>query len=215
MADQETASAAAPASPSVHPTSPAAPPASTISVSMTEFVIPAPLKFLMSNLKSIINLQLSDKNYSMWSLQIFRLFAANGFEGYLTDSQTHLGKPDGHPDSRLWRLIDQNLVSALLSTISPSVLPYILHLSSTHEIWSTLANRLQPTNRSRVIQLKNELHNIQMRDCSMNQYLAQVKTLVDNIAVAGSHIDSEEILMYILNGLPPAYNAFTTAIRTS
>lgn len=49
----------------------------------------------------------------------------------------------------------------------------------------------------------------------MNQYLAQIKMLVDNIVAAGPHFDSENILMYILNRLPPAYNAFKTAIRTS
>ncbi|KAI0522522.1 hypothetical protein KFK09_004901 [Dendrobium nobile] len=182
---------------------------------MTEFVIPPPLKFLMSNLKSIVNLQLNNENYAIWSLQIYKLFAANGFEGYLTGSLAHPDKLEDHADSQLWRLIDQNLVSALLSTISPSILPYILHLSSTCKIWVTLSNRFQPTNRSRVIQLKSELHNVQMKDSSMNQYLAQIKTLVDNIAVAGSHSDSQDILMYILNRLPPAYNAFKTAIRTS
>ncbi|PKU73263.1 Retrovirus-related Pol polyprotein from transposon TNT 1-94 [Dendrobium catenatum] len=78
-----------------------------------------------------------------------------------------------------------------------------------------LATRLQPTNRSRVIQLKNELHNIQMKDSSMTQYLAQVKTLVDNIAAAGSHVDTEDILMYILNGLPASYNFFKSSVRTS
>ncbi|PKU73457.1 Retrovirus-related Pol polyprotein from transposon TNT 1-94 [Dendrobium catenatum] len=54
-----------------------------------------------------------------------------------------------------------------------------------------------------------------MRDSTMTQYLAQVKTLVDNIAAAGSHVDSEDILMYILNGLPTPYNPFKSSIRTS
>ncbi|PKU73112.1 Retrovirus-related Pol polyprotein from transposon TNT 1-94 [Dendrobium catenatum] len=209
MAEQDSSASALPAS------SVATPPASSISASMAEFIIPTPLKFLMSNLKSIVNLQLNNENYAIWSLQIYKLFAANGFEGYLTGSLIRPNKPDDHADSRLRRLIDQNLVFALLCTISPSVLPYILHLSSPCETWLTLSNRLQPTNRSRVIQLKNELHNIQKKDNTMNQYLAQIKTLVDNIAAAGSHIDSEDILMYILNGLPSAYNAFKIAIRTS
>ncbi|KAI0499266.1 hypothetical protein KFK09_020169 [Dendrobium nobile] len=39
-----------------------------------------------------------------------------------------------------------------------------------------------------------------MRDRSMTQYLAQIKSLVDNIAAADSHINSEDIILYILNG---------------
>ncbi|PKU71914.1 Retrovirus-related Pol polyprotein from transposon TNT 1-94 [Dendrobium catenatum] len=54
-----------------------------------------------------------------------------------------------------------------------------------------------------------------MKDRSMQQYLAQVKILVDNIASAGSKIDNEDIILYILNGLPSSYNSFKTAIRTS
>ncbi|PKU67431.1 Retrovirus-related Pol polyprotein from transposon TNT 1-94 [Dendrobium catenatum] len=54
-----------------------------------------------------------------------------------------------------------------------------------------------------------------MRDSTMTQYLAQVKTIVDNIAAAGSRIESEDIIMYILNGLPAPYNPFKSSIRTS
>ncbi|KAI0519402.1 hypothetical protein KFK09_006848 [Dendrobium nobile] len=196
-------------------TSSAAPPISSLLASMAEYTVPAPLKFLMSNLKSIVSLQLSNENYAIWSLQNHKLFVANGFERYLTGRQVCPSGPAIDPEYKLWHLVDQNRVLALFSTISPSVLPYVQHLSTAHEIWIMLASRLQPTNRYRVIQLKNELHNIQMRDSTMTQYLAQVKTLVDNIAVAGSCVDSEDIVMYILNGLLAPYNPFKSSIRTS
>ncbi|PKU82233.1 hypothetical protein MA16_Dca013425 [Dendrobium catenatum] len=90
-------------------------------------------------------------------------------------------------------LIDQNLVSAFLSTIYASVLPYNLSLSTTHEILITLESRLQPTNHSHVIQLKNELHHIPMKEITMTQYLAQIKALVDNVAAFEGHIDVEDV----------------------
>lgn len=49
---------------------------------------------------------------------------------------------------------------------------------------------------------------------SMAQYLTSIKTLVDNIATVGATIDSENIVLYTLNVLPPSYQAFKTAIRT-
>ncbi|PKU77959.1 Retrovirus-related Pol polyprotein from transposon TNT 1-94 [Dendrobium catenatum] len=48
----------------------------------------------------------------------------------------------------------------------------------------------------------------------MAQYLTSIKSLVDNISAAGATIDSEDIVLYTLNGLPPSYQAFKTAIRT-
>ncbi|XP_020705617.1 uncharacterized protein LOC110116412 [Dendrobium catenatum] len=102
----------------------------------------------------------------------------------------------------------------MCSTISPSILPYIINLDSTSKIWTALENRFQSTNQSKVIQLKNELHNISMKTSTMTQYLTDIKALVDQIAAAGSVVDTEDIILYILNGLPPSYQAFKTAIRT-
>ncbi|KAI0528949.1 hypothetical protein KFK09_001493 [Dendrobium nobile] len=186
---------------------------SSLSASMAEFTVPSPLKFLVSNIKQIVTIQLNSENYAIWRLQTLKLLSANGFEGYLTGSQVPPAD-DSSTDFRLWKLVDQNLVSALYSTISPAILPYILNLATTNKIWKTIEGRLQPTNRSRVIQLKNELHNITMGDSSMQQYLAQVKGIVDNIAAAGSKVEIEDILHYILNGLPTVYNSFKTSIRT-
>ncbi|KAI0498059.1 hypothetical protein KFK09_021300 [Dendrobium nobile] len=54
-----------------------------------------------------------------------------------------------------------------------------------------------------------------MGDNTMNQYLVQIKAMVDNIAVTGSQLDSEDIILYILNGLLSTYNSFKTTIQTS
>ncbi|PKU72770.1 Retrovirus-related Pol polyprotein from transposon TNT 1-94 [Dendrobium catenatum] len=54
-----------------------------------------------------------------------------------------------------------------------------------------------------------------MKNLSMIQYLTEIKKLVDQIASAGSTIDSEDIILYILNGLTPAYQSFKTYIRNS
>ncbi|PKU68330.1 Retrovirus-related Pol polyprotein from transposon TNT 1-94 [Dendrobium catenatum] len=54
-----------------------------------------------------------------------------------------------------------------------------------------------------------------MKESTMQQYLAKIKSIVDTIAASGSNVDQEDIILYILNGLPSAYNSFKTAIRTS
>ncbi|PKU71260.1 Retrovirus-related Pol polyprotein from transposon TNT 1-94 [Dendrobium catenatum] len=54
-----------------------------------------------------------------------------------------------------------------------------------------------------------------MHNKSMTDYLASIKTIVDNIRAAGRMIDNEDVLHYILNGLPPSYQSFKTTIRSS
>ncbi|KAL0928192.1 hypothetical protein M5K25_000062 [Dendrobium thyrsiflorum] len=184
--------------------------------------VPASLKFLISNIKNIVPTQLSSDNYAIWRSRVLKLLRANGFSLFLEATAEPPSRlmqtPDGltvtNPKYNQWLLIDQNLATTLCSTIAPSILPYVLHLESCSAIWSTVEQRLQATNRSCVIQLKNELHNISMKNLAMVQYLIEIKNSVNKISAAGSNIDAEDIILYTLNGLPPTYNAFKTYIRT-
>lgn len=98
--------------------------------------------------------------------------------------------------------MDQNLVASLCSTISATILPYCLELESCTDIWSTVEKRLQASNRSRVIQFKNELYNVAMKNQTIAQYFLGIKSLVDNIAASRAKIDVEDIILYTLNDLP-------------
>ncbi|PKU66194.1 Retrovirus-related Pol polyprotein from transposon TNT 1-94 [Dendrobium catenatum] len=171
------------------------------------------LKFVISNLKFLVPHSLTPDNFPIWSTQIAKLFKANGFGTFL-DPNLGTENQDPNQDPSSWTVTDQNLATAMCSTISPEVLPYVIHLESTNEIWKTLHTRFQSSNRSKVIQLKNELHNISMQSRTMTQYLTEVKKIVDQISSAGSSVDPEDVIIYILNGLPPAYQPFTTTIRT-
>ncbi|KAI0527400.1 hypothetical protein KFK09_003000 [Dendrobium nobile] len=175
------------------------------------------LKFVVSNLKTLVPNQLSIDNYPIWRHQILKLLRANDFEQFLAPPPTS-GESSDQTNAlfiKNWRITDQNLQAAICSTISPTVLPYIIHLDTTHQIWQVLESQFQATSRSKVIQLKNELHHVSMKNSSMIQYLTEIKKLVDQIASAGSMIDSEDIILYSLNGLPPAYQSFKTYIRNS
>lgn len=97
-------------------------------------------------------------------------------------------KPNG--EYNCWILMDQNLVMAICSTIFSF---YVLYLEHYHELWIVMERRLQTTNRSRVIQLKNELHNLTMKNQSMDQWLTEINPFVDNITSAGAKIDTENV----------------------
>ncbi|KAI0504979.1 hypothetical protein KFK09_015936 [Dendrobium nobile] len=141
--------------------------------------------------------------------QILKICRANGFLPFLDKSLPIPNESTESADGTLlpnpafdqWILTDQNLSAAICATISASILPYVLHLDHTADIWHLLETRFQAANRSRMIQLKNELYNISLKNSSIVQYLNEVKTLVDNIAAAGSKIDPEEIILHILNGI--------------
>lgn len=189
------------------------PPPSSLSSPLADYTIPAPLKFLISNLKTLVPTQLIADNYAIWRLQLLQHFTANGFAGHLSGATPCPAEPS-HPDFASLNLVDKNLISALLSTISPSILPYVISSSTAQEVWTVLERRLQSSSQSQILQLKNELHHIQLKNSSMQQYLTQIKTIVDTIAASGSVVDPEDIILHTLNGLP-SYNSFKAAICTS
>ncbi|KAI0497283.1 hypothetical protein KFK09_020506 [Dendrobium nobile] len=191
-------------------------------VKMADVTIPSLLKFLMANVKSVLNIQLTVENYPLWKSQILKLFTANGFDGYLDGSTPQPSKLVSNateivpnPEYYTWLLVDQNLVVVLYTTISSTFLPYVLNLHSCMKIWRTIERRLQSTNRSRILQLKNELHHISMKDKSMVQFLLEIKSKLDVIGSSGSPLSTDDIIMYTLNGFPSTYQAFKTAIRTN
>ncbi|XP_020673783.1 uncharacterized protein LOC110093288 [Dendrobium catenatum] len=163
---------------SSNPPSSAAPMASTT----TAYTIPANLKFLVSNIKNLIPYPLTADNYPIWRTQILQQFLANDYAGHLT-GQAAPPVDTSSAEYKLWHTADSNLLSALFSTLSHSILPYIITSTTTHEAWSILERRLQPTSRSRVIQLKNELYHVQLKDMTIQQYLTNIKTIVDNYYV--------------------------------
>ncbi|KAI0510949.1 hypothetical protein KFK09_011560 [Dendrobium nobile] len=139
--------------------------------------ISSSLKFVLSNLKSFVQSPLSPDNYYLWRSHILKICRANGFATFLDRSTSippeTINQPDGsstpNTEHAQWLLTDQNLAVAICSTISASILPYVLHIESTSEIWQTLETQFQSTNRSKVIQLKNELYHISLKNSTMVQ----------------------------------------------
>ncbi|PKU85216.1 Retrovirus-related Pol polyprotein from transposon TNT 1-94 [Dendrobium catenatum] len=176
------------------------------------------LKFFMTNIKGI-SLTLTAENFPIWRSQIFKLFKANGFEGFLDGSCIcpHPSSPISETELsfQTWNHLDQNLAASLYYVISPTILPYVLSLDHCADIWDTIARRLQSNTRSRTIQLRNKLHHLSMKNQTMSQYLLAVKSVVDAIAATGSPLDPEEVIFYTLNGLPAQYQSFKTSIRTN
>ncbi|XP_020685525.1 uncharacterized protein LOC110101803, partial [Dendrobium catenatum] len=174
--------------------------------SIDDPTISTTLKFVVSNLRNLVPTPLALDNFPIWKSQILKTLR------FLTNPD---GSSSTNPAFLQWSLTDQNLSASICSTISSSILPYVISLDSTAKLWTALETRFQATNRSKVIQLKNALHNVSLKNQSMAEYLSEIKELVDQIASAGSSLDAEDVIHYILNGLPQPYQSFKSAIRTS
>ncbi|KAL5713883.1 Beta-galactosidase 8 [Ranunculus cassubicifolius] len=169
-----------------------------------------------------INFKLKPENYHIWVTLFMPVLKSNSLLGFITGShpcpKQYLSLTDEqsnteNPEYTKWVIKDQNLMIWLTGAISDPVLPYIVGCTSSKEVWDTLARRFKTKSRSQVIQLKTKLQNLKKGDQSITEYLKTVKETSDLLAAAGSIVDDGDLLVYILNGLPAEFDAFSTSIR--
>lgn len=103
--------------------------------------IPPFLKFLLGNIKNIIQTQLITETHQIWRSHVLKLFVANGYARYLTGKTTcpsklthDIGSISESQLYKQWMLINQNLASTLYAIISPLILPYVLNLDTCLDI---------------------------------------------------------------------------------
>ncbi|KAA8515351.1 hypothetical protein F0562_018419 [Nyssa sinensis] len=105
-------------------------------------------------------------------------------------------------------------MTLLNATLSQTALSYVIGYSTSREAWLALERRFSASTRSNILQLKFALHNISRGKDSIDPYIQKIKQARDSLASVSVLIEDEDILIYVLNGLPQEYNAFKNSIRT-
>ncbi|KAA8538325.1 hypothetical protein F0562_027852 [Nyssa sinensis] len=119
-----------------------------------------------------------------------------------------------NPDYQIWNTQDQALMTLLNATLSQTALSHVIGYSTSREAWLALERRFSASTRSNILQLKSALHNISKGKDSTDLYIQKIKQARDGLASVSVLIEDEDILIYVLNGLPQEYNAFKTSITT-
>ena len=112
----------------------------------------------------------------------------------------------------MWLLIDGQLLSCLIATISPPILPQVLGLEQANQVWKSLEKRFSSLSRSQIYDLKNSLYNLK-KTTTVQAYVNQIKEFARKLAATGSSLDDEELVYHTLKGLPPAFNSFKITMR--
>nr|KYP44225.1 hypothetical protein KK1_034289 [Cajanus cajan] len=82
-----------------------------------------------------------------------------------------------------------------------------------HQMWRNLETYFASQTKARVKQLKIQLRGIK-KTTAINQYLLEIKKIVDTLAAIGSPLDTTEHIDAIFDGLPEEYDPFVTSVLT-
>ena len=164
----------------------------------------------IANIKAYIPLvlDLDELNYDAWR-ELFQTHCV-GFK--VID---HIdGSVDGRPDDRDWSNLDSIVKMWIYGTISKSLLTMILKKNViARDVWLHLEALFRDNKDARAIQIDNELHNIQIGDCSITDYCKHIKALADLLDNIDNTVPEKNLVSYMINGLSTNFENVATIIR--
>ncbi|KAH6783168.1 Subtilase family protein [Perilla frutescens var. hirtella] len=138
-------------------------------------------------------------------MQVLATIRAHGFTGFIDPKNvppsqflptSSTGRCVPNPDYQIWLSRDQFLLSWLLSSISEAMLGYLTRCHTTCDLWT-----------ARIMQLHFQLQTTRKDDLSVDDYFLKMRGFADLLAGAGHPIADDELVLYILAGFGPEYEA--------
>ncbi|KOB68586.1 Retrovirus-related Pol polyprotein from transposon TNT 1-94 [Operophtera brumata] len=109
----------------------------------------------------------------------------------------------------------QVALARICLAVKPHCYQYVQNAITSKEAWSNLAKVFEDTGLYRRVLLLRQLHRIELTTySSVTQYVESVKTLVQQLADIGKHIEDGEIAELLLRGLPTDYDHLVSSLET-
>lgn len=125
------------------------------------------------------------------------------------------GKSSPNPDATAWFDKDKKAVLLIKSSLTEEAAAEVLGLKGARDIWTALEQAYSNASVERIHSLRDSLRLIKKGTSSVTEYSRRFKTLCDQLAAIGHPVDEMDRLHWYLCGLGPAYEVFSTTIRTT
>lgn len=178
---------------------------------------------LLSNFCNLITVKLDDSNYVPWRFMLESMLVGCDLMGYIDGSvpcppqykiTTEVGiTPELTQEYKVWRQDDSALMSLLAGTLSSDALSFIVGSKTSKEVRFSLEERYAKLSKFKAFDLKISMQQIQKGNDSIDKYMQRIKTVRDQLSIAGVHSPDDDIVTLILNGLPVDYATIKIVIR--
>ena len=98
--------------------------------------------------------------------------------------------------------------------IQDTMIGHIQDAKSLAEAWKSLVTLYETNTKARKLQLKNELHTVEKKSMSNNDYALKIKGIMESLASIGVVVEDDDKVEVCLRGLGPSYKQFKTSIQT-
>ncbi|KAK6130844.1 hypothetical protein DH2020_035413 [Rehmannia glutinosa] len=173
---------------------------------------PSPSQVVSINTATLIPHKLSTGgNYSMWSSQMTNLFLGYDLMGFVDG--THPCPPVNDPEYKTWIRQDRLLLLAIQTAVTGPAGPIVSRCKNSEEAWRKLKTTYANRSNTRMVGLIDSLTKVSQEGKSISDYMQNVKTIIDDLAMIGHNLSDGEIVVHTLNGLTNEYKELKAALR--
>jgi hypothetical protein len=177
------------------------------------------------HLAHLVTVKLNPDNYLVWRAQVLPLLRSYYLDGYVDGtipcppSMVHVLAPDGtpmalpNPAHRQWTAQDQAILTAIQSSLMPTVVGMVLFAATSHQAWSTLDASFSSQSMARSMAIRNKLGDLKKLDKSMMAYYNEAKELAGILSSIGQPLHNSEFIGYILKGLGEDYDSLVENVE--
>ncbi|XP_057820015.1 uncharacterized protein LOC131032929 [Cryptomeria japonica] len=120
---------------------------------------------------------------------------------------------ENEPDKTTWIEGDEKAIKIIVDGVRNNIMRIIKKHETAYHMFKALKNAFEITNASRTLALKREINHISMiKGESINAYFMWISTLRDVLATLGYEIQSKELTLIALDGLPSVWEMFVQGI---
>ncbi|XP_010495807.1 PREDICTED: uncharacterized protein LOC104772950 [Camelina sativa] len=164
--------------------------------------------------------KLTSMNYITWSLQVHSLLDGHDLAGHVDGSSvppdatiTTNGRETTNPAYTIWRCQDKLVYSGLLGTLSPSIQPLVSKSKTAAEMWKIVTDTYTKPSRGHVQQIRIQLQQQSKGDKSIDDYIQNLTTRFDQLALLGKPMDHDEQIDVIFKGLSEEYKSVVDQVE--
>ncbi|KAH0679604.1 uncharacterized protein [Solanum tuberosum] len=113
-----------------------------------------------------------------------------------------------------WFRQDQFVQNAILALVEPTRASTVATATSAHKAWESLHTTFTNKSHTRIISLQDQLARITNDSRPVTDYLRDIHSIADELAIGGAPITDVQLTVRILQGLGTDYNTILIAIRS-
>jgi hypothetical protein len=151
--------------------------------------------------------KLSENNYRMWKLRMNLILERSDLLDIVSGKDA---KPAKESELKDWKKKDLEARIEIIMHLSDEQVDLVKDLESSKEIWDTLKDRHEPSDRMTKINTLRSLVTMEKQEESIDTLIHNWQSALDSTLSAGNKTDDEMKYDLILGSLPVSWDNFVT-----